>query len=1203
MGNRGRAVVASVVVGVLLPLLPSPPASAGPGDLDTAFGGGDGRVSFDSGAGAIDIAPRKMVVQSDGQTLVHGWYFDESFQQRHVIVRVRADGVPDTSWHGGTPIEVVGANDDPVGIDVDSADRLLVRQASKLSRYTTTGALDTTFGGDGIVDLKTDLPATASARITDVQPLSTGRVRALVSRTRTGRVQSAAIVALTATGSLDGSFSGDGVSDLPAPDDVPSGPVNNSYDLEVDANGDLLALVGTGAIDHQVAKVSAAGVLVVGFGSGGLATLDGDQDEGTDLVLDTAGRPVIVHPFESQIDLRRLTTTGAVDGAYGTGGLATIATEHAQRITEMRTIGDVAYALSFESSPLDEITLLVLAIDLAAPGLVSTFGPGGTDGNGIWTVPGISTNTLPGALAVTAGGGIRVSFDDQASELSEIVQITATAALDPAYAGDGRSAVGLPFHASAEANVLRSTPDGGYVVAAPINTTLEQSRIGSGGFYLAKVSATGVPVAAFGGDGRVDFPPTLGQQSVFPRDVQPLSDGRVAVLYNRSSPTTDDLTSLTVLTPAGLPDPTFGGDGTIDVGIRNPSGFALAATAITQAGSGGTAALHVAGVVEDFPPTAAPDLFVQRIPFTGTIDQAYGAGDGSNNGWVGVSFPAQNGLVNDRLIAGAPDGTVIWSGSTTIAGSGSGLVLGKLLASGAADGTFGVGGRRVVPGGATGTVQSQLHLRRRADGGADLLGERISPASVVAIRVSATGALDTGYSGDGIAVLATGSSGRLQGATMQGDQATFLQNLASSTKLIRLTATGTPDTGLGPGGIRTTDYVPTLPQGFPTLLAGDATGVVAASTIVPAEPSAPPGADVELVKLSTSASAPSAPTLVSAARGDGLATVSWSPPVSDGGAVITAYTVVAAPGGAGCSTAGTVTGCVVSGLTNGLPYTFTVTATNAVGTSVASEASAAVTPADGAGAFVPLPSPKRIVDSRSPAGDTDDELQERFGAIPGGTTRTVPVAGRVGLPVGVENVVLTVAAVAPGANGYFTLYPCGTPKPLASSMNFTKGVTLANTVITKLAPTGTVCVYTNVTANIVIDVSGSLTPAAFAALPSPQRIVDSRNPAGDTDDEQQERFGAIPGGTTRTIPVAGRVGLAPDVENVVLTVAAVAPGANGYFTLYPCGTPKPLASSMNFTKGVTLANTVITKLAPTGTVCVYTNVTANIVIDVSGSLW
>ncbi len=87
---------------------------------------------------------------------------------------------------------------------------------------------------------------------------------------------------------------------------------------------------------------------------------------------------------------------------------------------------------------------------------------------------------------------------------------------------------------------------------------------------------------------------------------------------------------------------------------------------------------------------------------------------------------------------------------------------------------------------------------------------------------------------------------------------------------------------------------------------------------------------------------PSAPSGVTATAGDSSATVSWTAP-ADGGASITGYTVTASPGGAKATTTGATT-ATVTGLTNGTAYTFTVTATNAVGTSAASASSAPVTP-------------------------------------------------------------------------------------------------------------------------------------------------------------------------------------------------------------------------------------------------------------------
>ena len=85
---------------------------------------------------------------------------------------------------------------------------------------------------------------------------------------------------------------------------------------------------------------------------------------------------------------------------------------------------------------------------------------------------------------------------------------------------------------------------------------------------------------------------------------------------------------------------------------------------------------------------------------------------------------------------------------------------------------------------------------------------------------------------------------------------------------------------------------------------------------------------------------------VVARAGNGQATVTFGAPSQDGGSPITGYTVISNPAGGVDSNAGGVgLSHIVTGLTNGISYTFTVSATNAAGTGPASIVqSNAVTP-------------------------------------------------------------------------------------------------------------------------------------------------------------------------------------------------------------------------------------------------------------------
>jgi hypothetical protein len=240
--------------------------------------------------------------------------------------------------------------------------------------------------------------------------------------------------------------------------------------------------------------------------------------------------------------------------------------------------------------------------------------------------------------------------------------------------------------------------------------------------------------------------------------------------------------------------------------------------------------------------------------------------------------------------------------------------------------------------------------------------------------------------------------------------------------------------------------------------------------------------------------------------------------------------------------------------------------------------------------------PGRMLDTRTGQGTTGP------GRVPVATTLSVDPRPVPGVPAnGVTAIVMNLTVTEPAAAGFVTAWPCGSTRPTASNLNFAADQTIANLVVvdvTGRSATGSVCLYSSATTNLIADVTGYFLDdqeprpigGGIVSLDSPERALDTRT-------------GAPPSsaGTVRKLQLGGKFDIpSTGVAAVAMNVTAADALVPGYITVFPCGTTPPNASNVNYPFGRATPNAAIVGLSASGELCIFTETDVDVIIDVTG---
>ena len=187
------------------------------GTLDSSFGGRDGIVTYDMGTD--DITFFAVALQTDGKIVVAGFADYPAYQT--LVLRYNSDGTLDNTFSSDGVVTYQNnyyENGHDCGLAIQSDGKIVVATGYAFNgydsnilvlRYDSNGTLDSTFSGDGIVRYNGTAAGADYGHAVAIQP--DGKI-VVVGETINGANFDVIILRFNSNGTLDSTFSGDGIA-------------------------------------------------------------------------------------------------------------------------------------------------------------------------------------------------------------------------------------------------------------------------------------------------------------------------------------------------------------------------------------------------------------------------------------------------------------------------------------------------------------------------------------------------------------------------------------------------------------------------------------------------------------------------------------------------------------------------------------------------------------------------------------------------------------------------------------------------------------------------------------------------------------------------------------------------------------------------------------------------------------------------------